>query len=98
MFSISIGGDDYLDFYNDNKFCVLVVFVNVNDGMLYVFYVKDGKEVFVYVFGFIVLCLRVLFDLDYLYCLLVDVMFVVSEVYVFGKWCSVLVLGLGGGG
>lgn len=96
--STSIGGDDYLDFYNDNKSRAPVVFANANDGMLHAFYAKDGKEAFAYVPGFIAPRLRALPDLDYSHRSLVDATPAVSEAYVSGKWRSVLVSGLGGGG
>lgn len=93
----TIGGSDYLTFFNANKSRRSTIFVNANDGMLHAFYSDTGGEAFAYIPGFLSSKLSALPDQSYSHISLADATPAVSEAFAGGKWRSVLVSGVGAG-
>jgi len=88
----------YSAFFNQYKNRPGTVYVNANDGMLHAFSTQSGNELFAFIPSFLLDKIPALCDRTSLYDTYLDGKIQVSEAQAFGKWRTVLVSGLGGGG
>lgn len=88
----------YATFKKEHAGREAVIYVGANDGMLHGFRASDGKEVLAYVPTVLLSKVKQLADKNYQHRFWVDGTPTISDVYINGKWRTVLIGGLGAGG
>lgn len=92
------GHADYTGFRSDNAKRHPIVYVGANDGMLHAFDAKTGTELFAYVPQTVLPKLKNLAKQDYEHQFFVDGSVVAEDVYIGGKWRTIVICALGLGG
>ena len=95
--SLRVQGENYQQFYQDNKNRTKAVYAGANDGMLHAFNADDGTELFAYVPNALTRNLPALTYPEYQHRPYVDGGISVAEARVGGQWKTVLASAMGGG-
>ncbi|MFC3374352.1 pilus assembly protein [Rugamonas sp. CCM 8940] len=96
--SAGVGGADYAAFHSRSLARRGVLYLGANDGMLHAFDAADGVELYAYVPQAVFAALNQLSSPRYVHRAYVDGPAAAGEALLAGRWKSVLVSGLGGGG